>query len=337
MRILVTGGAGYIGSHTVLDLVMNGHSVDVVDSLSNGRREALIRVRQMSGADIPLHQFDVCDTEKLLKLARVSQFDAVIHFAGLKSVSESVKDPLTYYANNVGSTISLLHVMQCKGIHKLVFSSSATVYGKPEKSPVTETAQVGVGLTSPYGRTKFMSEQIIADVVAADPRFEASVLRYFNPFGADPSGFIGEDSRSKPNNLMPYVSRVAAGKYPIVEVFGNDYDTQDGTGVRDYVHVSDLARGHRAALEHSQPGRHTYNLGTGKGTSVLELIDTFGKVVGRKVPFHVEKRRDGDIGECFANVTKAQRELGWEATKSLAEACEDQWRWQSANPRGYGS
>jgi len=329
MHILVTGGAGYIGSHTVIELLESGHEVEIVDNLVNGEQETISQVKEISGMDIPFHEIDARNTEELIELVSKSSFDAVIHFAGLKAIGESVSDPLRYYSNNVGSTLSVLKAMQFAGIPRLIFSSSATVYGSPVELPVKETAPVGSNLTNPYGRTKFMSEEIITDLTALDSNFEASILRYFNPVGRHPSGLIGGRLLRKPDNLAPFIAGVAAEKYPYVEVFGNDYDTLDGTGVRDYIHVSDLARGHLAALENSRPGLHTYNLGTGKGTSVLELINIFGDVTGKVIPYKIANRRQGDVAESFADVTKARNELHWIAKKSVADACEDEWRWQS--------
>lgn len=335
MKILVTGGAGYIGSHTLIELVAAGHSVHVVDNLSNSSAEAIKRVERITNTSIPLVVFDLQDKEKLEDLFARQQFDAVIHFAGLKSVDESVARPLEYYINNINSTLTLLKVMQRYAVKRVVFSSSATVYGTPQELPLRETSQTGIGITNPYGQTKFMIEQILHDACIADPSMEATTLRYFNPVGAHKSGLIGEDPNGIPNNLMPIVAQVAVGRRNQVSVYGNDYNTPDGTCVRDYIHVVDLALGHVAALEHSKPGARVYNLGTGKGASVLELIEAFGKARGKKIPYEIAARRPGDIATCYADATKAAIELGWAATRTLDDACQDSWRWQSQNPSGY--
>lgn len=335
MHILVTGGAGYIGSHTVVELLDTGHTVTVVDNLCNSSAEAIRRVEKISGKPVAFHEFDLRDNEQLSKLFAANTFDAVIHFAGLKAVGESVQKPLLYYRNNVDSTLSLCEAMQVAGVTKLIFSSSATVYGNPQELPLTELSQTGVGITNPYGQTKFMIEQILRDLSIADKTLEITLLRYFNPVGAHASGLIGEDPSGLPNNLMPYVSQVAVGKLKTVNVYGNDYDTPDGTGVRDYIHVVDLARGHLAALEHSKVGVATYNLGTGKGVTVLELINAFSKAAGKKIPYVIAPRRLGDVATCYASPHKANASLGWRATKTVADACNDTWRWQSLNPHGY--
>lgn len=335
MNILVTGGAGYIGSHTVIELITAGHQVVVTDNLSNSNQESLRRIRQITGQEIPFCDLDLCDKAALDKVFRDNQFDAVIHFAGLKAVGESVQKPLSYYRNNIDSSLTLCEVMAEHNVKKLVFSSSATVYGAPSELPLTENSTAGVGITNPYGQTKFMIEQILRDLALADPTWKITILRYFNPVGAHESGLIGEDPNGLPNNLLPYVSQVAVGKLPHVNVFGNDYDTPDGTGVRDYIHVVDLARGHVAALENSTKGVETYNLGTGKGVSVLELIEAFSEAAGKNIPYQVTERRPGDIASCYADPSKAERQLNWRAEKSIAEACQDSWRWQSQNPNGY--
>ena len=337
MNILVSGGAGYIGSHTIIELINSNHGVAVVDSLANSSEESLRRVEQLTGVKIPFYQQDLRDAATLDALFRDTNFDAVIHFAGLKSVGESVAKPLEYYKNNIDSTLVLLEVMQKHNVKKLVFSSSATVYGTPEKLPLTEESRTGVGITNPYGQTKFMIEQILRDVSIADPTFETTLLRYFNPVGAHESGLIGEDPNGIPNNLLPYVSQVAVGKLEKVSVYGDDYHTTDGTGVRDYIHVVDLAKGHVAAIDHLKPGDATYNLGTGKGVSVLELIEAFSKAANKKIPYQINARRPGDVASCYANPEKANQELHWEAEKSIAQACEDSWRWQSNNPNGFSS
>ena len=287
--ILVTGGAGYIGSHTLIELLANGHQVVVVDNLINASQESLARVEAITGSKIPFYQADVRDEAALEQIFTQHTIDAVIHFAGLKAVGESVERPLDYYRTNLGSTLQLLTTMEHHGVHKLVFSSSATVYGTPEQLPLTETSRVGVGITNPYGHTKYMLEQIITDYCQANPSFQATILRYFNPVGAHESGTIGEDPSGIPNNLLPFVAQVAVGKRPYVGVFGDDYDTPDGTGVRDYIHVVDLARGHVAALEHMQPGAHVYNLGTGQGTSVKQIIAAFSAACGSDIPYQLQQ------------------------------------------------
>ena len=335
MNIFVTGGAGYIGSHTVIELIEAGHSVVVADNLSNSSNESLRRVEQITGTEIPFYQIDVCNKSEVAKIFGEHNFDAVIHFAGLKAVGESISMPLEYYRNNLDSTLTLLEVMRDHGVKKLVFSSSATVYGEPEQLPLVETSRTGVGITNPYGQTKFMIEQILRDVCIADPEFEVTLLRYFNPVGAHKSGLIGEDPGGLPNNLLPYVTQVAIGKLERVNVFGGDWDTPDGTGIRDYIHVVDLAKGHTAALERSKPGAHAYNLATGKGVSVLELIAALGKAANKDIPYEIVDRRPGDVAACYASPAKANRELNWKAERSIDEACEDSWRWQSQNPDGF--
>ena len=333
--ILVTGGAGYIGSHTLIELINNNFEVVVIDNLANSSRESLRRVEQITGHEIPFIEADVRDQSALDDIFTTYSIDSVIHFAGLKAVGESVAKPLEYYDNNLVSTLALLEAMRKHNVKQLVFSSSATVYGSPSELPLRETSTVGVGLTNPYGKTKYMIEQIIQDYCAADPTFEATILRYFNPIGAHQSGQIGEDPNGIPNNLLPYVAQVAVGKLQSVGVFGNDYDTPDGTGVRDYIHVVDLARGHVAALQHMKAGANVYNLGTGSGTSVLEIIKAFSKACGRDLPYEIKPRRAGDIAACYADCSKAERELGWRAELSIEQACADSWRWQSQNPNGF--
>jgi len=336
MNILVTGGAGYIGSHTVVELLAHDHTVVIVDNLSNSSGEVVNRLATITGKSIPLHVFDLQDKDRLEQLFQEESFDAVIHFAGLKAVGESVEKPLLYYRNNIDSTLTLLEVMDKYNVHRLVFSSSATVYGSAPV-PYTEKSPTGQGIVNTYGQTKYMIEQILQDVATANPANEFTILRYFNPIGAHKSGLIGEQPNGTPNNLMPYITQVAIGKRDKLSVFGDDYDTVDGTGVRDYVHVVDLARGHLAALEHSRPGTTAYNLGTGHGVSVLQLIHAFEEASGRKIPYQIEPRRSGDLPEYFADVQKAQDELGWKAEKTIGQACADSWRWQSANPNGYES
>ena len=332
---LVTGGAGYIGSHTLIELINNNFEVVVIDNLANSSRESLRRVEQITGHEIPFIEADVRDQSVLDDIFTTYSIDSVIHFAGLKAVGESVAKPLEYYDNNLVSTLALLEAMREHNVKQLVFSSSATVYGSPSELPLRETSTVGVGLTNPYGKTKYMIEQIIQDYCAADPTFEATILRYFNPIGAHQSGQIGEDPNGIPNNLLPYVAQVAVGKLQSVGVFGNDYDTPDGTGVRDYIHVVDLARGHVAALQHMKAGASIYNLGTGNGTSVLEIIKAFSKACERDLPYEIKPRRAGDIAACYADCSKAERELGWRAELSIEQACADSWRWQSQNPNGF--
>lgn len=335
MNVLVSGGCGYIGSHTVIELIANGHDVVVVDNLSNSRQEALKRVEQITGKQILFYEIDCADKTALSRVFDENKIDAAIHFAGLKSVGESVSKPLAYYRNNIDSTLSLCEAMQSHGTKKLIFSSSATVYGVPDKLPLTENSRTGIGITNPYGQTKFMIEQVLRDLSVADPEWEITLLRYFNPIGAHRSGLIGEDPNDIPNNLMPYISQVAVGKLDKVRVFGNDYATPDGTGIRDYIHVVDLARGHVAAFQHIHKGADVYNLGTGRGVSVFEAIHAFEKAAGKEIPYQIVGRRPGDVASCFADCTKANHELGWKAEKTFEEACMDAWRWQSRNPLGY--
>lgn len=335
MTVLLTGGAGYIGSHTAIELINSGHSVIVVDNLSNSSEESINRVRKITNSEIMFYNSDVRDKDALRNIFNAHQIDAVIHFAGLKSVGESVANPLEYYRNNIDSTLSLLEVTQELKMRKLVFSSSATVYGDPAELPLHETSRVGLGITNPYGWTKFMIEQILKDVSSADNNMEITTLRYFNPVGAHDSGLIGEDPSGIPNNLMPYVSQVAVGKRNKLTINGNDYDTPDGTCLRDYIHVVDLAIGHVAALEKSKPGCEVYNLGTGNGLSVLEVIRAFEKASGRKIPYDIGPRRAGDIASNYADATKAQHKLNWLAMRTIDDMCESSWKWQSQNPDGY--
>ncbi len=329
MNILLTGGAGYIGSHTAVELLSAGYSIIIADNLSNSSLEAVRRVEKITSATIPFYEVDVCNKAALNTIFTENSIDGVIHFAGLKSVGESVQKPLEYYRNNIDSTLSLLRAMQKHGCNKLVFSSSATVYGDPGTPVYTEDLPTGSGIASPYGQTKYMIEQIIQDVTVADPRFEASLLRYFNPIGAHESGKLGEDPQGVPNNLMPFIAQVATGQREKLSVFGNDYPTPDGTCLRDYIHVVDLAKGHLAALKHLQPGARAYNLGSGKPTSVLELIATFTAATGREVAYEFAPRRPGDLPEFYADPSRATSELGWQTQKSLHDACVDVWRWQS--------
>lgn len=336
MNILVTGGAGYIGCHTIIELVANKHHVVVVDNLINSSAEVIARLETITSQTIPLHVFDLQDKKALGKLFDAEQFDAVIHFAGLKAVGESTSQPLTYYRNNIDSTLTLLEVMDTHNVRKLIFSSSATVYGAAAV-PYTESSSTGQGITNPYGQTKYMIEQILRDTAAANSANEFTILRYFNPVGAHPSGVIGEHPNGTPNNLMPYITQVATGKRDRLSVFGDDYNTIDGTGVRDYIHVVDLAKGHLAALGHSSPGINTYNLGTGNGVSVLQLIHAFEKASGKTIPYDIVARRPGDLPEYYANADLAAKQLGWRAEKTIEQACEDSWRWQSHNPDGYSN
>ena len=335
MKILVTGGAGYIGSHTCLELLQAGHEVVVVDNLSNSKEESLKRIQEISGKSLEFHRVDLLDREALDRVFADADIDAVIHFAGLKAVGESVKIPLSYYHNNITGTLILCELMGKYGVKNLVFSSSATVYGDPATVPITE--DFPLGSTNPYGRTKLMIEEILRDWQASDSSLNIALLRYFNPIGAHKSGRIGEDPNGIPNNLIPFISQVAVGKLPQLRVFGNDYPTQDGTGVRDYIHVVDLAIGHLRALEKltSNPGVVTYNLGTGRGYSVLEMAAAFEKACGKKIPYEIVERRPGDIAECYANPALANQELGWSADREVEEMCADSWRWQSGNPQGY--
>jgi len=335
MRVLVTGGAGYIGSHTCVELLTAGHQVVVIDNLSNSKEAALARVREIAGRSLAFVQADLRDREALDAVLRDDTFDAVIHFAGLKAVGESTEIPLDYYDNNIGGTLTLCHAMAAAGVKRLVFSSSATVYGDPASVPIREDFTLSA--TNPYGRTKLYIEEILRDLQRADDGWDIALLRYFNPVGAHPSGRIGEDPNGIPNNLMPYIAQVAIGKLPQLQVFGDDYDTPDGTGVRDYIHVVDLARGHLAALTRlsARPGVVTYNLGTGRGYSVLEMAEAFARISGRRVPHQVVGRRPGDIAICYADPSLAHAELGWRAELGIDDMVRDGWRWQSANPDGY--
>jgi UDP-glucose 4-epimerase len=335
MTILVTGGAGYIGSHTCVELLNAGYDIVVVDSFYNSKPEALKRVSEITGKEFPIYNVDLLEKDELEIVFSKHPIEAVIHFAGLKAVGESVAIPLRYYHNNITGTLMLCEVMQSYGVKKMVFSSSATVYGIPERVPISEDFPLKA--TNPYGRTKLMIEEILRDLYASDNSWSIALLRYFNPIGAHPSGRIGEDPNGIPNNLMPYITQVAVGKLPELRVFGNDYPTVDGTGVRDYIHVVDLAIGHVKALEKvmNTTGVEAYNLGTGRGYSVLELVSAFEKVTGIKIPYKIVDCRPGDVAICYADPTKAKEELGWVATRGIEEMCRDAWRWQSNNPNGY--
>ncbi|HSH70970.1 MAG TPA: UDP-glucose 4-epimerase GalE [Deferrisomatales bacterium] len=335
MRILVTGGAGYIGSHTCVELLAAGHQLVVVDNLSNSKEEAIRRVRELAPGTLEFHPIDLLDRAALDAVFARTPVDAVIHFAGLKAVGESAEIPLRYYHNNLTGTLILCEVMARHGVKRLVFSSSATVYGDPARVPITE--EFPVSATNPYGRSKLMIEEILRDLHLSDPSWSIALLRYFNPVGAHPSGRIGEDPNGIPNNLVPYITQVAVGKLEQLAVFGDDYPTPDGTGVRDYIHVVDLARGHLAALDKLRTGAGvvTYNLGTGRGYSVLEMVAAFAAESGREVPYRIAPRRAGDIATCYADPGRARDELGWQAQLGIEAMCRDAWRWQSQNPAGY--
>lgn len=335
MKILVTGGAGYIGSHTVIELLGKGYEVVIVDNFYNSHPEVLERIKELSGKDFKFYEIDLLNRNDLKKVFEENKIDSVIHFAGYKAVGESVEKPLMYYHNNLTSTFILCEVMKKYGVKNIVFSSSATVYGLSNVSPLKE--DLPLSTTNPYGTTKLFIEQILRDLYISDNDWSIALLRYFNPIGAHISGRIGENPNGIPNNLMPFITQVAVGKREKLSVFGNDYDTVDGTGVRDYIHVVDLAKGHIKALERHMDfkGVEAYNLGTGKGVSVLELVNTFEKVNGVKIPYTISDRRPGDIATCFADASKAKKELGWEAEKTIEDMCKDSWNWQKNNPQGY--
>ncbi|MCM1194445.1 MAG: UDP-glucose 4-epimerase GalE [Corallococcus sp.] len=335
MKILVTGGAGYIGSHTCVELLEKGYQVVVIDNLCNSSAEVLKRINIITGKTVTFYEGDIRDRKLLCKVFDEHKIDCVIHFAGLKAVGESCKKPLQYYDNNLYGTLALTETMAARGCKKIVFSSSATVYGDPKVLPVTEECDTG-DTTNPYGTSKYFQEIILNDLYKSDNEWTVVLLRYFNPVGAHSSGLIGEDPKGVPNNLTPYVSKVAVGELDRVNVFGNDYDTVDGTGVRDYIHVVDLARGHVAAIEGvKKSGVYVYNLGTGVGYSVLQVIEAFGKACGKPIPYKIVSRRDGDIAASYADVTKAERELGWKAESDLDGMCASLWNWQKKNPKGY--
>ncbi|NLP46640.1 MAG: UDP-glucose 4-epimerase GalE [Epulopiscium sp.] len=335
MAILVTGGAGYIGSHTCVELLNEGNEVIIVDNFCNSKPESLKRIKEITNKEFKFYEVDLLDEEALDQVFCENQIDAVIHFAGLKAVGESVEIPLRYYHNNITSTLILCEIMKKHGVKRIVFSSSATVYGKPKSVPISEDFPLSV--TNPYGRTKLMIEEILQDLFISDSEWSIALLRYFNPIGAHESGRIGEDPNGIPNNLMPYITQVAVGKREKLSIFGNDYDTHDGTGVRDYIHVVDLAKGHLKAVEKvmKMTGVEAYNLGTGTGYSVLDMVKNFEKATGQKVPYIITDRRPGDIGECYADPTKAKNELHWVAEKDIEDMCRDAWRWQKNNPNGY--
>lgn len=338
MRVLLAGGAGYIGVHTAVALVDAGHEVIIVDDLSNSSPRAIARAEQITGAKIPFLIADVRDVSAVREFMRQhAPVDAVVHFAGLKSVGESVADPIRYYDVNIGTSIAILKLMEAEGISTIVFSSSATVYGEPESLPLSESSPTGIDLTNPYGKTKRIIEEILKDAAAAKSDLRVVALRYFNPVGAHASGLIGEDPTGVPNNLMPYVARVAVGTLSRVGVFGDDYDTPDGTGQRDYIHVVDLAEGHVAALERAKAGFDVFNLGTGTPVSVLELIAAFERAANRPIPRVVLPKRAGDVAVSYCDPQKGQRELDWIATRTIEDACRDTWNWQASNPAGYGS
>lgn len=336
MAILVTGGAGYIGSHTCIELINAGYDVVVLDNLCNSSEKSLERVAQITGKKVPFYKVDILDQEGMNEIFEKESIDSVIHFAGLKAVGESVSKPLEYYHNNITGTLLLCDVMRSHNVKNIIFSSSATVYGDPAFIPITEDCPKGK-ITNPYGQTKSMLEQILTDLHVADPEWNVVLLRYFNPIGAHESGLIGEDPKGIPNNLLPYIAQVAVGKLSCLGVFGDDYDTPDGTGVRDYIHVVDLAKGHVKALKkiEDKSGVSIYNLGTGNGYSVLQVVKAFEKACGKTIPYVIKPRRPGDIATCYADASKAKAELGWEAEYGIERMCADSWRWQSNNPNGY--
>ncbi|WP_203339209.1 UDP-glucose 4-epimerase GalE [Planococcus beijingensis] len=335
MTVLVTGGAGFIGSHATVELLENGYKVVVVDNLSNSQKASIDRIKEMTGKDFAFHQVDLLDSQALDDIFSTYDISAVMHFAGYKAVGQSVEMPLSYYHNNISGTLTLCEMMLKHNVQKLVFSSSATVYGLPERVPIEESFSLSA--TNPYGRTKLMIEEILRDLALSNPSIRIAILRYFNPIGAHPSGKLGEDPRGIPNNLIPYITQVAIGKQPELKIFGGDYETNDGTGVRDYIHVMDLVKGHIKALEYLEKyeGVETFNLGTGTGYSVLEIVNSFNDVTGKQIPYQITDRRPGDIGVCYANPEKAKKLLGWQAEKSLKEMCRDSWNWQVQNPDGF--
>ena len=337
-RVLLTGGAGYIGSHTAVELLEKDFEIVIYDNLVNSSKIALDRIRKITGKDFKFYEADILDTDFLRKVLTEEKIDVVIHFAALKAVGESVKKPLEYYHNNLTGTLSLLKAMVDTNVKKIIFSSSATVYGDPETTPITEDFPKGA-CTNPYGWSKSFMEQIMTDLNTADPDFKVVLLRYFNPIGAHKSGLIGEDPKGIPNNLLPYISQVAVGKLDYLHVYGDDYDTHDGTGVRDYIHVVDLAKGHLLAVEKIDElkGVEIINLATGNGYSVLDVVHAFEKACGKKIPYQIEERRAGDIDKCFADPSYAKKAIGWKAENGIDEMCQDAWRWQKMNPNGYES
>ena len=337
MKILVTGGAGYIGSHTCVELLNEGYEVVIVDNLYNASKKAVDRICQITGKEVVFYENDICDRDALNRIFDAHKIDAVIHFAGYKAVGESVQKPIEYYSNNLYGTLTLTDVMRSHGVKNIIFSSSATVYGDPAFVPITEECPKGT-CTNPYGWTKWMLEQVLTDIHTADPEWNVILLRYFNPIGAHKSGLIGEDPKGIPNNLLPYVAQVAIGKLECLGVFGDDYDTPDGTGVRDYIHVVDLAVGHVKAIRKlaDKEGVSIYNLGTGNGYSVLQAVKAFEKACGHSIAYQIKPRRAGDIATCYCDPSKAAKELGWKAQYGIEEMCADSWRWQSMNPDGYG-
>lgn len=335
MNILVTGGAGYIGSHTTIELLGAGHNVIIADNLSNSNKLVLDRIKEITGETVTLHDIDLLNKAELNGIFKENTINAVIHFAGYKAVGESVEQPLKYYKNNLISTINLCEVMDENDVHNLIFSSSATVYGNPETNPIKESFSTAA--YNPYGQSKLMIEKMLMDIAAVNDNWNISLLRYFNPVGAHSSGKIGEDPNGIPNNLMPFITQVAVGKLDELKVFGDDYDTPDGTGVRDYIHVVDLAQGHLKALEQieNNDGLEVYNLGTGRGYSVLEVVEAFKRASGKEIPYQIVKRRPGDIATCYADPSKALEQLGWKAKKGIYDMCKDAWNWQEKNPNGY--
>ena len=323
MKILLTGGTGYIGSHTAIELIKEGHEIEILDNLYNSKITVLDKIEEIAGIKPKFYEVDMLDKKKLDQVFAEGNYDAVFHFAGLKAVGESVEQPVRYYENNLGSTINMLECMKKYNVNKLVFSSSATVYGEQPVAELTEDMQTGVGITNPYGRTKYMIEEILKDVSIANPNFEVTILRYFNPVGAHPSGLIGEDPNDIPNNLMPIIMKVSTGELPYLSIYGDDYNTPDGTGIRDYIHIVDLAKGHVATLKNIKPGITVYNLGTGKGTSVKEMVAAFEKASGKKLQTKIAPRRAGDLAEVYANPAKAEKELGWRTELTIEDAMKD--------------
>lgn len=338
MKVLVAGGTGYIGSHICVELLQANHDVVVIDDFSNSKPEVLKYIKEITGKDVKFYEFNILDEKKTEEVFKENDLDAVIHCAAFKAVGESVEKPIEYYTNNLTTTLIVAKMMKKYHVNNIVFSSSATVYGDPEVVPLTEDCKLGE-TTNPYGASKAMMERILTDVQHACPEMSVTLLRYFNPIGAHESGLLGEDPKGIPNNLMPYIMKVAAGELPCLGVFGDDYDTPDGTGVRDYIHVVDLAKGHVKAINKikENPGVKIYNLGTGKGYSVLDVVKAFEKACGKKIPYEIKPRRAGDIATCYSDATLAKKELGWEAEYGIDEMCADSWRWQSMNPDGYGA